>query len=134
VNRTRFVTLMAVLGGALVALVAVVTLVLPESGDAALPEPLEEVFPLPDDVVVRQTVIQIDLPIGYEVTLTVDGTPIPDYEIGRIEETGLFTWQPGPGSIFEMWEPGDHTVTVVWDRIEGGRPDPGEFTWGFRVT
>jgi hypothetical protein len=33
----------------------------------------------------------------------------------------------------EGWEGGDHTVRVVWDRAAGGRPDPGEYEWTFRV-
>lgn len=113
---------------------AVVLLTDTHGEDAALPEPLQGVFPLPGDTVVRQTAIEVDLPVGYSLDLEVDGTRIPPAEIGHTPATGVYLWQPGPTSLFEVWEGGEHEITIRWDRVAGGRPDPGAFSWTFRVT
>jgi hypothetical protein len=117
---------------ALVALVAVVVAVFPSGEATELPEPLESVFPSPGDIVVRQTAVEVDLPVGYTLDLEVDGVRIPPVSIGFTEPTGQYVWQPAPGSIIEEWAGGEHTVSIVWDRTFG-RPDPGEFTWSFTV-
>lgn len=118
---------------ALLLVVAVVWLVNPLGDDAALPDPLEGVFPLPGDTVVRQTMIEVDLPAGYEVELEVDGISIPDEELGLLEGTGRWSWGPGPGRLWDVWDGGEHSVTARWDRPAGTTPDPGSFTWVFRV-
>ena len=132
-NRRRYQVVIASLSVALAAVVGLVVLLQPDAESRLLPEPLEAVFPLPGDAVVRQTAIEVDLPVGYMLEIEVDGIWIPPHEIGFTEGTGEFTWQPSPGSMVEFWAPGDHTVTIRWDRVAGGRPDPGEFTWRFRV-
>ncbi|NIS30635.1 MAG: hypothetical protein GWN07_10125, partial [Actinobacteria bacterium] len=95
--------------------------------------PIQGLFPLPGDTVVRQTAIEIDLPVGYELDLFVDGIRIPAAEIGVTEATGVRIWQPGPFSLFAAWTPGDHSVEISWERIGGGAVDRGEFRWTFRV-
>jgi hypothetical protein len=133
VNRARFRIMILVLTASLAAVVALAVALAPGGVEPELPGPLEEVFPLPGDAVVRQTAIQIDLPIGYAVEIEVDGIWIPPHEIGLTDATGLYRWQPNAESVLPFWEPGDHTVTARWERISGGRPDVGEFTWTFRV-
>ena len=130
-RRFRFVIILLTL--ALASVVGLAVLLTPGGAPQDLPAPLESVFPLPGDAVVRQTAVEVDLPIGYTLEIEVDGIWIPPHEIGLTEATGRWIWQPSPDSVVGFWEPGDHTVTVRWDRIAGGRPDPGEFTWTFRV-
>lgn len=121
------------LGTALAAVLAAAVLLAPSGEAPTLPEPLESVFPLPGDTVVRQTAVEVDLPVGYGLELYVDGKPVPQTEIGVTPSTGLWVWQPGPGRSIVTWEGGDHTVVAAWDRVAGGRPDPGEYEWTFRV-
>ncbi|MEX1207966.1 MAG: hypothetical protein WEE36_05055 [Acidimicrobiia bacterium] len=132
-NHRHFRTMMLVLALALAGVVGLAFILAPDGEEPDLPGALEAVFPLPGDAVVRQTAIQIDLPIGYAVEIEVDGIWIPPHEIGLTEATGEYRWQPSTESVLPFWEPGDHTVTIRWDRVSGGRPDPGEFTWTFRV-
>jgi hypothetical protein len=107
--------------------------VLAPSGEPVeIPAPLERIFPAPGDTVVRQTAVEIDLPVGYSIELFVDGVPIPSDEIGSTASTGVYVWRPAPGGTIETWPGGEHTVRVAWDRTEGGRPDPGEYEWVFR--
>ena len=129
----RHQRLYLLLSAALAAVVAGVILLAPTGEETAIPAPLEAIFPAPGDTVVRQTIVEIDLPVGYEIELFVDGVQVPPDEIGFTEATGEFRWQPGPGRSMEVWPGGDHTVRVVWDRTRGGRPDPGEYEWEFRV-
>ena len=117
----------------LIGLIVAVSVFNPRGEDAPLPDPVESVFPLPGDTVVRQTAVEIDVPIGYSLQLTVDGIAVPQIEIGFTPSTGRYTWQPGPARLFEAWDSGEHTITVSWDRVSSGGPDPGEFTWTFRV-
>lgn len=120
------------LGLALVALLAVLVAFWPSGDEFELPEPLEAVFPLPNDIVVRQTAVEVDLPVGYRLELSVDGVRIPESEIGLTEATGLRVWQPDMFSVIPEWTPGEHTVFIAWDSTVG-RPDPGTFEWSFTV-
>jgi hypothetical protein len=128
-SRTPYLLLTA----ALVVVIGAAIVFAPSGEETSLPEPLEEVFPRPGDSVVRQTAVEVDFPVGYSIELYVDGQRIPEDEVGFLQPTGEYTWMPAPGTSMEEWSGGEHTVRVVWDRTEGGRPDPGEFEWTFRV-
>jgi hypothetical protein len=132
-DRIAYRRLLAGLGIALAALVTAVVLIDTDGEPGELPRPLRAIFPLPNDVVVRQTAVEVSLPVGYDIALTVDGIRIPPDEIASMPEIGSFRWQPGPGQTFEQWAPGEHSVEVTWDRVAGGTPDPGGFRWTFRV-
>lgn len=130
VNRYRIT--FTLLGLAL-ALVAIGAVVFAPSGDPEIvPAALESYSPENGSTVLRQTQVQIDLPVDYDIDLVVDGVAIPADEIDRTAETGRFVWRPGENTIIPEWGPGFHTVWVRWDRVTG-LPDPGEFSWTFRV-
>lgn len=96
-----------------------------------LPGPIESVSPAPGARVIRQAVVEVDLEVGYEATVFINGSPVPDATF--VEGTGVYSWSPSPGSpIMNEWTPGEHTVRVEWRRITG-TPDFGEFEWTFRV-
>lgn len=121
------------LGLGLVAVAAIALgIVLNRSGDElVLPEQVEDISPGPGDLVPPQTVVEIDMPVGYRADIYVDGWLVQDATF--VEGTGVYRWAPSPSnpSITE-WLPGEHTIRVVWDRVSG-LPDPGEFEWSFRV-
>ena len=97
-----------------------------------LPSPLENITPGPDEQVVRQAFLQVDMPVGYEIELIVDNFRLPPDEVGYVPGTGVSTWSPGVGRSFLEWAPGLHEVVVRWDTV-AGLPDPGEYSWSFRV-
>lgn len=98
-----------------------------------LPPPIESVSPRPSERALAQSVLEVDLEAGYVAQIFVDGFPIPESELVFVEPTGVHRWQPKPSSlVFATWTPGDHTVRIVWDTL-AGLPNPGEFTWVFRV-
>ena len=129
----RHVKTYLVLASAFIAVVIGALMLAPTGEETTIPAPLESIYPNPGDTVVRQTIVEVDLPVGYAIELYVDGIWIPSDEIGVTPSTGRFVWQPSPGGTMEVWPGGEHTIRVVWDRTEGGRPDPGEYTWVFRV-
>ena len=129
-NRYRLT--FTLLGLALAAVVLGAIILAPSGRPTAVPEVLESYSPEDQSTVLRQTQVQIDLPVDYEIVLVVDGVTIPNAEIDRVPETGRFTWRPDETTIIPAWTPGIHTVWVRWDRVTG-LPDPGEWTWIFRV-
>jgi len=95
-----------------------------------LPTPLENIYPLPNDQVPQQVSLEIDLPVGYELTLIVDNYIIPENEIQYVEATGVYIWKPRINATFEQWSPGSHLIRISWDTISG-LPDYGEYEWTF---
>ena len=95
-----------------------------------LPTPLENIYPLPNDQVPQQISLEVDLPVGYELTLVIDNYIIPVSEIQFVEATGVYIWKPGLNKSFESWQPGKHTIKISWDTITG-LPDYGEYIWEF---
>jgi hypothetical protein len=132
VSDSTYRLIYAGLGLGLLAVVALAVAFAP-SGDAVdLPGPIERIFPQPNDSVIRQTAIEVDVEPGYGLVLFVDGIRISETEVQEQVGTGLFSWRPQPGAFIESWEPGLHQVRIEWAR-RTGLPDPGTFTWTFRV-
>ena len=120
------------LGIALVAVVGLTLALSPSGTESPLPDPVERIFPLPNDSVIRQAALEIDMQVGYEIVLYVDGFRISPVEIGIQPGTNRHVWEPAPGRFLETWEPGIHEITIEWDRTSG-LPDPGSYSWSFRV-
>lgn len=99
----------------------------------ALPAVVESLGPGPGDTALAQAIIEVDLQPGFLAQIFIDGFPIPAGEITFVEATGVHRWQPAATSlVFDRWSPGEHEVRIVWDSL-AGLPQPGEFSWTFRV-
>ena len=120
------------LGLALAAVVVLAVAFSPSGTETPLPEPVERIFPLPNDSVFRQAALDIDMQVGYEIVLFVDGFRISPAEIGVQPGTNRYVWEPAPGRFLETWGPGIHEITIEWERTTG-LPDPGSYSWSFRV-
>lgn len=103
----------------------------PDAERTPLPPVLEEISPLPGAQVPLQSPVEVDVPVGYQVVMFVDGFRIPDSEVRFVEGTGVHSWAPNRSSTV-AWSPGRHIVSVRW-RKTSGLPDEGEHTWSFRV-
>ena len=129
-NRYRLIY--TVLGLALAGVVIGAVVLAPSGQPNEPPGVVESYSPANESTVLRQAAIQIDLPVNYSITMVIDGIGIPDSEITATPETGRFVWRPGEDSIIREFNPGIHTVWIRWDTVRG-LPDPGEWTWSFRV-
>jgi hypothetical protein len=121
------------LGLGLIAVAAIALgIVLNRSGEELLlPGQVEAISPQPGDLVPPQASVEVDLPVGYQAQIYVDGWLVEDAAF--VEGTGVYRWAPSAQSpTITEWSAGEHTIRVVWDRISG-LPDPGEFEWTFRV-
>ncbi|MGH8915984.1 MAG: hypothetical protein ACRDZM_15915 [Acidimicrobiia bacterium] len=99
--------------------------------ELVLPEQIEAISPQPGDLVPPQATIEVDLPVGYSAAIYIDEWLIEDAVF--VEGTGVYRWAPSPSNpTIDRWTPGEHMVRVVWDTVDG-LPDPGEFSWTFRV-
>lgn len=96
-----------------------------------IPPPIEAVQPAPGSIIIRQGVVEVDLEIGYEATIYVDGFPVnPQF----VAATGVYTWAPNPTDpVMNEWTPGEHRVRVEWFKITGV-PEAGAFEWTFRAS
>ena len=131
-NDSTYRLVYAGLGLGLVAVIALAVAFAPSGEAVDLPDQVERIFPQPNDSVIRQTAIEVDMQPGYAVVLFVDGIRIPESNLIEQVGTGLFSWRPEPGELIESWEPGEHEVRIEWER-RTGLPDPGTFSWNFRV-
>ena len=131
-SRTTYRVILLLLGLAFMAVVVGAVLFAPNGSGGGYPATLERVDPVDGSLVFGQPRIVVDLEPGFRAALIVDDTPIPDEQVIWTEATGLHVFEPGPGKAVESWDPGFHVVTAQWDRVSG-LPDPGMFTWSFRV-
>lgn len=102
-----------------------------EGDEILLPGPVESVDPEPGHLVPPQTSIEIDLEVGYVAEIYVDNWLVSDATY--VEGTGVYRWTPSPTNpTISEWTSGEHTIRVVYDTVNG-LPDPGDFSWTFRV-
>jgi hypothetical protein len=102
-----------------------------EGDETSLPGPVEAVSPEAGHLVPPQASIEVDLEVGYEAEIYVDGWLVPDATF--VEGTAVYRWAPSPANPTVVeWTSGEHTIRVVYDTVDG-LPDPGEYSWSFRV-
>ena len=88
----------------------------------ALPESVDRLIPESGDEVLAQNTVGIDLAIGYDAYLVINGTEIRDEDGGLVKDmgTGLITFQPAPGAAVEALQPEQNcVVAMIWDQTVG---------------
>jgi hypothetical protein len=105
------------------------------------PTSVERLIPASGSNVLRQDEVGIDLAVGYDATLTINGTTISnlldqDHTDGLQKNLaiGLITYAPGPGKRVEKLASGRNCVIAnVWKPSEGeSSAKPVE--WCFNAT
>ena len=95
------------LGLGLVAVAAIVFGIVfsTEGESAALPDPVESISPQPGDLVPPQSFVEVDMEVGYDADIYVDGWLMDDATY--VEGTGVYRWAPGPnnpvGTVWIGW-------------------------------
>lgn len=131
-SPTRYRIAFLLLGIALALIVIFAVVFAPGGGEFELPAAVESISPGNDETVLRQIDLTIDMAVGYDIELFVDGVRIPESEIAFTEATGVHVWHPGPPSAPTEWSAGFHSVHINYERISG-RVDVGSVSWVFRV-
>lgn len=105
------------------------------------PDAVERLIPEPGSEVLTQAVVGIDVAVGYDADLEINGTRITelaatpeDDGLRKNLEIGLVEYLPGPGKQIERLEPTRNCVVArVWSRQEG--PERAEpISWCFDAT
>lgn len=129
---TRYRVMFLGLGVALILVVVFAVVFAPGGGEFELPRAVESISPGNGATVQRQIGLTIDMEVGYEIELFVDGVAIPRAEIGYSVQTGRYTWSPGVDKTFPEWSPGTHSIGITYQRLSG-EIDAGQLSWVFRV-
>ena len=131
-SQTRYRIIFMILGLALALVVMFAVVWAPGGREFQLPAAVESIAPGNGETVLRQIDLQIDMQVGYDIELFIDGRLIPPSEITFTEATGKYVWRPGPGRTFEEWTLGAHSIGITYERVSG-RIDVGSLSWVFRV-
>ena len=113
---------------------------------------IERLIPSPDDLVLRQSEMGIDLATGYTGELVIDGQRLITEELvasdsanpGIVERIVNVRFDPAentllyqpidlPGAPITELDPGSHTITARFWKLEETEADAREYTWSFRV-
>ena len=114
-----------------------------EPRDEALPSSVESVRPGPGATASLVTDVQADLDPGLTGVLIIDGLCVPEDQIDVDPSLGTVAFRPGEDKDIERFEPGEHTVVVVYR--DATLPAPTEpcdesqagfsaYRWSFRAT
>ena len=119
-----------------------------------LPSAIEDITPRPDDVqVLQQTNVIVDLAQGYEGRLVIDDVALPTIRQNDLAAAdvapgqqvvippgvvfepgnGTLTFTPGGDNPIASFEPGPHTVQVIFWRTIDGEERARSYTWSFET-
>lgn len=89
---------------------------------AALPDSVDRLIPASGDEVLTQSEVGIDLAVGYDAYLIVNGNEVRSEADGLVKDLGLglVKFQPGDGKPVESLIPEKNCViAMVWPQAEG---------------
>jgi hypothetical protein len=94
---------------------------------------IEQLVPAPATQILSQADVGVDLAPGYTARLTLNGIPIADDEVRRVEATNSVLFLPGPGRSVEEFTPGQNCMTAeYWKPVEG-EASAQKATWCFEA-
>jgi hypothetical protein len=113
---------------------AIALLVVIGSGDDVSPGgAIEQLIPPRNDQILQQEAVGVQLGPGFDASLAINGTPIPDAELDKTPGLNLVLFQPGPGKVIDQLPAGENCIVVTSWRVEVGRDDSSRFGWCFSV-
>jgi hypothetical protein len=103
-----------------------------EQPDNSLPLAVESVTPAPGQIL--QDEIVADLANTYTGVLVIDRVEVPEDQLTRVVDLGQVSFRPGPDQEIEKFEPGLHTVVVLfWEQGRERPAKPSAYSWTFRA-
>lgn len=128
-NRRLIVIGLLALAAALLAIAIAVYRGNPSSTD--LPVAIQSVLPVPGSNVLSQTDVTVDLAVGYTADLEINGVPIPEEQLFRVEALNQLSYEPREGKIVPRLLPDQNCVRVFYWLIAQGPDDRATYTWCF---
>lgn len=125
---------LVIIGGlaAAIAVFAAAVLIYANNPDPnGLPVAIQSVSPQPNDEVLRQADITVDLAVGYTAELTINGIPIPEEELFRVPALNQLTYEPGSLKTIQTLLPDRNCATVTYWLIAGSQADANSYDWCF---
>jgi hypothetical protein len=93
---------------------------------------VQQVFPPPGDLDLRQVTVGVRLAPGYTGDLFIDGTQVPEDEVHREPALYQITLQPRPGGQFNLG-PGRHCAAMRYWRLAQPDDKRGSAPWCFTL-
>jgi hypothetical protein len=94
-------------------------------------EAIDSVNPAPGEIL--QDAITADLRNDLTGVLVIDGIEVPEDQLDRVEPLGQVSFRPGPGKDVVRFQPGVHTVVVLfWEQGKARPASPESYSWTFR--
>ena len=122
-GRYRIVLAVLVVAAAVALVVGIAVTDTSESDDSTQSDIVERFIPRPNDEVLRQAELGIDLAPGYDGTLAVNGVDIPVEDQRRVPEQNEVFFTPGEGKAVEQLQAGPNCATAtVWKRPTARAP------------
>jgi hypothetical protein len=113
---------------------------------------IERLIPSQDDLVLRQSEVGIDLATGYTGELIIDGQTLVTREVvasdaatpGVVKRIVDVRFDPAlntllyqpidlPGAPIPEFDPGEHTITARFWKLDEGEDTARQYTWTFKV-
>jgi hypothetical protein len=94
---------------------------------------IERLIPTPGSKILRQETIGIDLAPGYEGTLTVNGTPIPEDQLTTVPALNQVAFTPGSGKAVSTLQAGQNCVVATYWLTQTGPSQSSTRSWCFTV-
>jgi hypothetical protein len=91
--------------------------------------PIVKLLPCPGSSGLNQGEVGVQMSPGWQVDLTVDGTPIPRDQI-TTEGTDYY-YLPAPNSITGVFKPGTHSAGISYYQSLADEASASTYTWSF---
>jgi hypothetical protein len=104
------------------------------SGVTAPKSIIELLAPRPEESVLSQAQLLIDLTTNYDASFVINGVTIPDDQLQKRAELNQVIFNPGPGKVVEKFPAGRNCVEADIFRIDGVEEDVPPARWCFNVT
>lgn len=100
------------------------------TGNAAI----DELIPPRNAEVLSQETVGIDLAIGYDALLTINGVDIPPGQIRQQPNLNRFTFRPDQGKVIESLRAEQNCAQVTYWRQEVGPAEANTISWCFTAS
>lgn len=94
---------------------------------------IQRLIPTPGSKILQQDIVGIDLAPGYEGSLTLNGTPLPDDQVTIVPPLNQITFKPGPNKIFEQLPEGENCLVATYWLTATGPSVTTSRSWCFSV-